>query len=204
MAKQYDRDYFDRWYRDPRSRVTESAELRRRAAAAVAAAEIVLGRELESVLDVGCGEGRWLVPLRAMRPDVDYVGLDPSDYAVERYGRTRHIRKGSFGDLDALRGKAFDLVVCADVLHYLEPREIDRGLEVLPSLVAGVALLDVTTREDAPEGDLDGWISRPARWYADRFREAGLVPCGLMCWMPRAAVDRLTSIERAVVEGTPD
>jgi hypothetical protein len=55
-AKLYDRAYFDRWYRDPRTRIHVRAAVERKVALAVATTEYLLQRPLRSVLDVGCGE----------------------------------------------------------------------------------------------------------------------------------------------------
>lgn len=196
-VKPYDRSYFDAWYRNPRTRVSRPADLSRRVAMVMGIAEAILGREIRTVLDVGCGEGRWRAPLLRMRPRVEYTGLETSDYAVRRFGRQRDIRKGSFGDLADHSGARFDLVLCVDVLHYLSAREISRGLRALPEVVEGIAYLDVTVLEDAPAGDLDGWIDRPARWYAARFRRAGLVHAGMMCWVPELQAGRLAALEIA-------
>jgi hypothetical protein len=38
------------------------------------------------VLDIGCGEGIWRAPLRSLRPGIEYLGLDSSEYAIARYG----------------------------------------------------------------------------------------------------------------------
>lgn len=195
-SKTYDREYYERWYRDPRTRISHAAELRRRVAHVVATAELLLGRELRSVLDVGCGEARWLAPLRALRPRVRYLGLETSPYAIARFGSTRNVQEGSFAALGALRPRRFDLVVCADVLHYLAPREIDAGLDAIPAILAGIAFLDVTVREDRPAGDLHGWISRPASWYLERFERAGLTACGMMCWCGDELAGRLAALER--------
>jgi SAM-dependent methyltransferase len=194
--KRYDRNYFDTWYRDRETRVADAAALRRRVAHVVATAEVLLRRPLRSVLDVGCGEARWRAPLRALRPSVRYVGLETSPYAIERFGASRHVREGSFGTLDRLAPRRFDVIVCADVLHYLSPREIDAGLAALPRLLGGVAFLDVTVREDRPTGDLDGWISRPATWYRARFAGAGLRNCGMMCWTGPELEERFGGIDR--------
>src|SRR5688500_20208272 len=78
----FDRAYFDRWYRDPRRRVLDWAEIGRRAALVLSVAEYVLERPVRSALDVGCGEGHWRAPLLARRPGLRYLGVGPSAYAV--------------------------------------------------------------------------------------------------------------------------
>ena len=86
VAKRYDRAYFDRWYRDPRRRIEPPGDLRRRVTMAVAITERFLGRAIRTALDVGCGEGRWRAELRRLRPRAAYLGVEPSQYAVERFG----------------------------------------------------------------------------------------------------------------------
>lgn len=181
--KQYDREYFDKWYRRQETRVTSREDLHRKVAMVVGVSEEMLQREVRSVLDVGCGEARWFPELRQIRPRVEYIGIDASEYSVARFGRSRNLRLGTFGDLAAQRfGSSFDVIVCADVLHYLSAREIDRGLETLVDLLDGVAYLAVFTSDDEPTGDLTGWHSRTAKWYRDRFARHGLVACGMQCY----------------------
>ncbi|MBI2214654.1 MAG: class I SAM-dependent methyltransferase [Acidobacteria bacterium] len=195
-CKQYDRDYFDRWYRDEDHRVRDRAELRRKAALAVAAADHVLRRPVRTALDVGCGEARWRGELLRIRPRLRYLGLESSDYAIKRYGASRNVQRGSFGDLATLGDRRFDLLICTDVLHYLSATEIDRGLPAFVALVGGAAYIDAAVREDDPEGDLEGWHDRPAAWYRARLRRAGLVECGLGVWAPEAARLWLTELEQ--------
>ncbi len=171
MTKQYDRQYFDKWYR--RRRVNTHAEVRRKVMLAVTTCEYFLRRPLVNVLDVGCGEGAWYPHLRAARRNVEYAGIDSSDYAIERFGESRNIRRGSFGELRKVRGK-FDLVVCADVMHYLSNAEIRAGLPELVRLTAGLAFVEVLTEEDDIVGDLDEIQRRPAGWYRQQFSRAGL------------------------------
>ena len=84
-------------------------------------AEWVLGRPIRSVLDVGCGEGNWRAPLRRLRPTVHYEGVDPSTYAVARYGRRRQLHLGGITSLQELPLRAsYDLVVCCGMLNYLD------------------------------------------------------------------------------------
>ena len=194
MTKTYDRDYFDRWYR--RGGMGDAARLARKVALAVATAEYHLERPLRSVLDIGCGEGPWRAALLKLRPKLDYIGFDASEYAVQRYGRTRNLHLARFGDFEYLRpcGPA-DLLVCSDVLHYLPSRELDRGLPALADLCGGVAFVEVFTREDRAIGDEDEFKSRPARFYRERLEAIGLHALGSHCWLSPALVERATALE---------
>lgn len=198
MTKVYDRDYFDRWYRNPVQRVTGRQVLQRKVRMAVAVAEYYLGRPLRSVLDVGCGEGAWRAPLLELRPGMDYLGLDPSAYAVARYGRRRNLAQVGFGQLEHLRfGPPVDLLVCSDVMHYVPTRELRRGLSGFAELCGGVAFLEVFCREDDPDGDREGFIGRSERWYREAFGEAGFVSCGSHCWLAPALAPEAAALERA-------
>lgn len=196
VSKVYDQAYYDRWYRDPRTRVRSEDSLRRKVRMAASIAEFFLGRPLETVLDVGCGEGAWLAPLKALRPGLEYLGVDGSAYAVDRFGGSRNLRHASFGDVGkvAPRGR-FDLVVCADMLHYVDDAELERGFPQVVKRLGGVAYLEVLTTEDDVDGDLAGWNPRSAAFYRDFFRRHALAPIGLMCWIGEAMSDRATSLE---------
>ncbi|MBN8481827.1 MAG: class I SAM-dependent methyltransferase [Xanthomonadales bacterium] len=198
MSKTYDRRYFDRWYRDPAHRVRALGESRRRIAMVVALAEYYLGRRIVNVLDVGCGEGVWRAPLRTLRPGIDYLGLDASEYAVARYGRTRNLRLARFADLAELRfERRFDLIVCSDVLHYLEAGEIVRGLSGFGELLEGMAFLEVFTSRDPIEGDTNGFIRRTPAWYRARFAGAGLLAVGSQAYLGPRLMRSVSALERA-------
>jgi SAM-dependent methyltransferase len=196
MTKQYDQEYFEKWYRSPADRVHTHDEVRRKITLAVATAEYYLQRKLATVLDIGCGEGAWLTHLRPLRPRVQYTGIDSSDYAIEKYGKSRNIQSGTFGALGrlALR-EAFDLVVCSDVLHYLTESEIRKGLRSMVKLTGGVAYIEVLTSEDVVVGDLEGLTQRPARWYRKLFTEAGLTPVGPYLWLSRRLSEVVGELE---------
>lgn len=194
MTKHYDRAYFDRWYRD--GGIGGPARLARKVALAVATAEYHLERPIRSVLDIGCGEGAWRAPLRKLRPRVQYLGFDASEYAIARHGRTRNLRLARFGDFATLRPCApVDLLVCSDVLHYLPTRELDRGLPALADLCGGVAFIEVFAREDETEGDDHDFQPRPAAFYRRRLRDLGLQPLGSHCWLSPARVPLATALE---------
>lgn len=197
-TKRYDRAYFDRWYRDPRHAELRPAELRREAQLAVALAEWVLGRPLRSVLDVGAGEGRWRAPLRRLRPRIEYLGIEPSAWAVERWGARRNLRRGDLGSLHLLGLPGpFDLVVCADVLHYLPGREVRDGLLRLAPFVGGVAFCPTYTGRDGVVGDLGEFkASRGSMRYRRAFANAGLVQVAPHAWVPRDLAEGLAELER--------
>ena len=180
--KTYDRDYFDRWYRD--SGIGGRRRLQRKVALAVSTAEYHLERPLRSVLDIGCGEGVWRAPLLALRPKARYLGFDSSEYAIRRYGARRNLNFARFGDFEMLRPcPPVDLLICSDVLHYLPTREIDRGLPGLAELRGGVAFLEAFAKEDQTEGDNFGFRPRSARFYRQRFETAGFRFVGSHCWL---------------------
>jgi len=194
--KSYDRAYFDRWYRHPTHRVQTVDGLGRKVRMAIGIAEYLLGRPVQNVLDIGCGEGAWFPVVRKLRPRARYIGLDPSPYVLRRFGRRRNVRYGSLADLSAFRlVRRVDLVVCSDVLQYVETDEVERGLSAIRQIVGGVAYVEAFATEDGMEGDRDGWRDRPAAWYRRMFRRAGLVQCGPYCYVDPEKFDNLNSLE---------
>jgi SAM-dependent methyltransferase len=197
MTKIYDRAYFQRWYHNRRTRVNTAADVRRKAGLAVATAEYFLHRQVKTVLDIGCGEGAWLPHLRALRPGIVYSGLDPSEYAVERFGEARNLRKASFADLPSLGLMTHDLVICSDVMHYvIDEDEIRAGAAEIARICEGVAYIEVLTREDDIIGDLDGLIRRPASWYRRVLGKTGLTQVGPYLWLSPELGDMAAELER--------
>jgi SAM-dependent methyltransferase len=194
--KTYDREYFDRWYRHPTDRVATRHSLERKVRLAVSVAEFILARRIRSVLDIGCGEAPWFPVLRRLRSDVRYIGVESSEYAIARFGDSRNIRHGSIDDLGAMRlPRNIDLIVCADVLQYVDARGVERGLRAIRKLLGGVAYIETFTTDDAMEGDRDGWHERSAAEYRRLLRAARLTQCGPYCYLDRAAFTGLNDFE---------
>jgi len=150
------------------------------------------------VLDIGCGEGAWRAPLLKLRPKLQYLGFDSSEYAVRRYGRTRNLHPARFGDFAWLRPCApVDLLVCSDVLHYVPDRELRSGLAGVAELTGGIAFLETFTAEDAFDGDHEGFQARPARWYRRELQRHGLRAAGSHCWLGPSLADEAASLEQA-------
>lgn len=196
--KEYDQTYFNRWYRDPTDRVSTRASLVRKVRMAVSVTEFLLGREIRSVLDIGCGEAPWFLILKRLRPNARYAGVDSSEYVIDRFGDERNIRRGSLASLANVKSiRKSDLVVCADVLQYVDTRDVERGLRAIRKLLGGVAYIEAFTTEDAMEGDRIDWHERSAAEYRRLFRRAGLTQCGPYCYANLDELDSLNSFEHA-------
>lgn len=158
--------FYQRFYENPRTRVTTRAEMTRRAAA-VAALVKQLELPVRRLLDAGCGLGLMRPALLEAFPGASYTGIEVSEHLCERHGWTR----ASLADYRP-RGR-FDLVVCYDVLQYMTDREAARALANLARLCRGALYFIAPTREDW-HGNADRSCSdsdvelRAAQWYRAR------------------------------------
>lgn len=199
-GKAYDAAYYERWYRRSAVGVGHREFVARKVRFALAAAEFVLARRVRSVLDVGCGEAPWRAHLRRLRPGIAYTGLETSEYAVRRYGSRRGIVRGGLADLAGMRFRGkFDLVVCADVLHYVGTPDVRAGLAAMARLTAGAAFVEAFTNADEIEGDHDHFQDRSPAAYRRLFAGAGFVPVGLHLYVTRAAHRGLVALEHGAV-----
>ena len=188
---QFEREYYRRFYFDPRTAVATRAEMRARARL-IAAATSYAGLPVRRILDAGCGIGLLGRELRRALPRAHYTGLEVSEYLCRRYGWRR-------GRIEEFRAPPFDLVICYDVLQYLAGRSAERALANLARLCRGMLYFSALTREDFERNcdrertDADVHL-RSARWYRtrlkSRFREAGL---GI--WVRRGAPLTLWELE---------
>lgn len=170
----FDAEYYRRFYFDSRTAVISKAEMRARARLIGAYAEHV-GLPVRRILDAGCGIGLLRAPLKKAFPRAEYTGLEFSEYLCKRFGWTQ----GSLADFSA---DPFDLVVCYDVLQYLDDRTAARAIANLGRLTRGVLYLSALTerdwRENCDRTRTDRNVHlRPAAWYSARltrkFRHVG-------------------------------
>lgn len=171
----FDADFYRRYYGDPATRVSTRSD-QARVAALACAYTAYLGFRVRRVLDAGCGLGHMRETVRRFFPRARYVGLEASDYLAQRYGWVH-------AGLEAYRPRApFDLVICHDVLQYLDDRSAARALVNLGRISRGALYFSVLTREDwrsaADRSKSDGGVHlRPAAWYRRRltryFRPVG-------------------------------
>src|SRR5437868_14914259 len=198
-TRAYDKAYFDKWYRAAATRVRSAAEVERMVRFVLATTDYVLGRPARSVLDVGAGEGNWQPVLKRLRPTLHYQGLDPSAYAVRRFGRARNLLLGDLSSLDTLPLRdGYDLVVANGVLNYLDPDELRAGLPRLVHRAAGMLYPEIFTDTDDVTGDTHFDHLHPAAWYRRLLRRAGLIGLGMHCYLPRHLESRLAALERSL------
>jgi SAM-dependent methyltransferase len=183
MSTRFDRDYYRRFYFDPRTAVTSRAEMRARARFVGAYAQHI-GLPVRRMLDAGCGIGLLRTPLLRAFPRASYTGLEFSEYLCERYGWVQ-------GSLADWRADPFDLVVCYDVLQYLDDRIAARAIANLGRLTRGVLYLTALTLADwrrncdRSRTDRDVHL-REGRWYFERLRRS-FRPVGAGFWIRRGA-----------------
>jgi SAM-dependent methyltransferase len=162
----FDAGFYQRYYLNPQTRVASRADALR-LGRFVCAYAAYLGFTVRRVLDAGCGLGHLKKPVREVFPRANYIGLETSDYLCRRYGWIRD------SIADYRPAAPFDLVLCHDVLQYLDDREAVRALTNLAKLSRGALYFSVLTREDwrrnADRARTDSGVSlRPAAWYKTR------------------------------------
>jgi len=189
----FDERYYRRFYRNPRTRAVSPAELRR-SAELIAAFLRELGVPPRRILDLGCGLGLMRDRLLERFPRASYTGVDVSEYLCRRYGWTR----ASVHEYSNRR--PFDLVICHDVLQYLDARDAALAIRNFGRLCRGVLHFSVLTREDwerhCDRKTTDGNAHlRPADWYRRRLAE-DFVNAGSGMFVRRGAHIHLWELDR--------
>jgi SAM-dependent methyltransferase len=192
-AASFDRAWYQRFYLDARTAVTTAAQTRARARL-LAACLRYLDIPVRRILDAGCGVGALRRPLLRELPGATYLGVDASPYLCARHGW----RQGTVQDL-RVRGR-FDLVICYDVLQYMDDRDARRAIGNLRRACRGALYFGALTREDWESNcdrsatDRTSWM-RPGDWYRQELGR-GFVPVGLGIWLHGRTKVSLWDLER--------
>ncbi len=180
----FDEDYYERYYFDPKTAVTNKREMQARARLIAAYAQHT-GLPVKKILDAGCGTGLLKSWFKRYLPRATYTGIETSEYLCRRFGWQR-------AQIETYKAPGpFDVVVCYDVMQYLDPESATRAITNLGKLCRGVLYFTALTRLDwdfncdRSRTDSDVYL-RSAQWYRSRlrvnFRESG---CGF--WLRKGA-----------------
>ncbi|MBC7982639.1 MAG: class I SAM-dependent methyltransferase [Candidatus Obscuribacterales bacterium] len=165
----FDSAYYRRFYLTPNTRAMSREETDTRGAL-IGSLVRQLDIRVDRILDVGCGLGWYARPLKKLFPTAHYTGTEFSEYLCNKKGWIH----GSVVNLK-LKGQ-FDLVICADVLQYLNNRDAERAIGNLAKWCRGVLYFHVPTKRDWQENvDPSGTDSnvqlRSALWYQRQLRK---------------------------------
>jgi len=185
--------YFKKFYLSSSTRVVTPGEMRVRARL-IAAILAQSGIPVRSILDAGCGIGLLREPFKEVLPRARYIGLEASDYLCTRYGWT----KGSVVDYSPQ--KPYDLVVCYDVLQYLNDRDAARAVANLARLTRAAMYISALTHEDWRENcdrtRTDRAVHlRPGDWYRRRLKR-NFRYLGFGVWLRKDVTAILWDLER--------
>ena len=160
----FDAAYYDRFYRNPKTRATSPQEQDLQAQF-IASYVRYLAIPISHIIDIGCGLGTLLGSLQQAFPDAVCTGVEVSEYMCETYGWTQ----GSAVDYHS---EPQDLVVCSDVLGYLDDTMCSKAIDNLARLTGSALYLSVLTQEDMDICDTEhtdmSQQVRPYTWYRQR------------------------------------
>lgn len=190
----FGRDYFNRYYLRAATRVISPEEMQTRAAlicAILRQADI----RVRSVLDLGCGVGLLRKPFNELLPRAKYTGVDTSEYLCKRYGWI-------LGSVVDYRPSApADLLVCYDVLQYLDDAAAAKALANFARIGRAALYVSALTREDWQENcdksktDRDVFL-RPGAWYRRRLKRH-FSYLGFGTWLRKDVTALLWDLERS-------
>ncbi|HWL63267.1 MAG TPA: class I SAM-dependent methyltransferase [Steroidobacteraceae bacterium] len=194
MTEQFDRAYYQRFYVDPRTAVTSRAEMNARGRLIAAMAQHI-DLPVRSILDAGCGVGLLRAPLKRALPRATYTGLEVSEYLCRKHGWIHS------GIQDFTRKAVFDIVICYDVLQYLDAAATQRALANLARVCRGLLYFGVLTREDWEENcdqsRTDPAVSlRNGAWYRRELRK-NFRQLGAGFWLRRGAAITVWEMDTA-------
>jgi SAM-dependent methyltransferase len=150
---------------------------------------------VRSILDAGCGIGLLRKPFADLLPKARYTGLEASSYLCTRHGWMA----GSVVDHQA--AKPYDLVVCYDVLQYLDDRDAARAIANFNRLSGAALYVSALTLEDwrdnCDRSRTDRAVHlRPGAWYRRRLRR-NFTYLGFGVWLRKDVTAILWDMERA-------
>ena len=190
----FDAAYYERFYLDPQTRVMDPVDIEIQARLLCGYLDY-LKIGVRRILDLGCGLGMLRTPLLAHFPNARYTGVEVSEHLCAELGWVHD-------SAAAFRSRyRFDLVICHDVLQYIDDIEADRAIDNLARHCQGVLFFGALTREDWEENcdqaRTDGnCLMREGTWYRRRL-EPAFVCAGAGVFVARRAGVVMFELDRA-------
>ena len=194
IRRNFDAAYYERYYLDPRTRVAEQRD-RDIQSRFLCSYLDYLRIGVRRILDLGCGLGTLRDPLLAHFPGARYTGVEVSEHLCADLGWV-------YGSAATYRSqRRFDLVICQDVLQYLDDSEAERAIENFGRHCRGALYFDALTREDWEENcdqaRTDGdCYRREGTWYRRRLATA-FISAGGGIFVARRAGIVMFELDRA-------
>lgn len=175
-AKNYDWEYFDR--KEPRICYGGYSYDGRWVPVVRTFIEYYKLQSGDSVLDVGCAKGYMLYDFLGAMPDLNVVGLDVSQYAVDCCPTEVEACVGNAKDLSLFKDKEFELVICINTIHNLPDAECRQAVRELQRVANNAFLtVDAYSTEEEKEAMLAWNITAETVLSIDEwkklFREEG-------------------------------
>ncbi len=111
------------------------------------------------ILDVGCGKGFMLHDFRELIPDIEVVGIDISQYAIDN-GKEEVRPFLQVADAKELpfEDNSFDLVISVTTVHNLVRDECKQALQEIERVSRGNSFITVDAyRDDEEKTRMDAW-----------------------------------------------
>lgn len=167
MPHRFDQAYYDRWYKNRRTRAISAKDVAARAQFVLGYLKYLGLARPRRVLDLGCGLGLWRDALAPHLPTLAYTGVEVSPFLCREHGWEQ-------AALETYRPTGtFDFVICQSVLQYLDDRACARALAMIARACKGALYLEILTRADwrhvADRARTDGAVHmREGAWYRRR------------------------------------
>lgn len=175
----FNADYYRRYYESNRTAVVTPAEAKTEVGFVLAFCRHIQV-DIRRFADVGAGTGWWAKQFKLQhRKRCDIETFDASPAAANRYG---HVLVGA----DKFGRGSYDLIVCRDVLRYLDSATAKKAINRFAKKCRGVLYLHVITRDDDIDeeaSDMSGYF-RTAAWYT-RQLDAGFINVGMGLFVSR-------------------
>lgn len=99
----------------------------------------------ESLVDIGCGDGRFLRELNESHPEVTSLGVDYSERSIAMAnGMNPHLQYEARNILEEDLDREYDVATCIEVLEHIPPEECELFVEAITETLTNDGKLVLT------------------------------------------------------------